>query len=105
LNPSLSQLLFDSIRFFLFSPYLLYTILTSKGFLDHLLREWPTKQFAAIKRAFFFDKLGDNEELKQEFYQPLANMGASIYRGIYQAIKPTPVGFLLSHHLIPYKVS
>lgn len=61
------------------------------GFLDHLLREWPTKQFSAIKRAFFFDKLGDDEELKQEFYQPLANMGASVYRGIYQAIKPTPV--------------
>lgn len=61
------------------------------GFLDHLLREWPTKQFAAIKRAFFFDKLGEDEELKQEFYQPLANMGASVYRGIYQAIKPTPV--------------
>jgi hypothetical protein len=33
--------------------------------------------------------------LKQEFYQPLANMGASVYRGIYQAIKPTPVGPLL----------
>jgi eukaryotic translation initiation factor 2C len=71
------------------------SILTLAGFLDHLLREWPTKQFAAIKRAFFFDKLGDDEELKQEFYQPLANMGASVYRGIYQAIKPTPVSFLL----------
>jgi hypothetical protein len=33
-----------------------------------------TKQFAAIKRAFFFDKLGEDEELKQEFYQPLANI-------------------------------
>jgi eukaryotic translation initiation factor 2C len=69
-----------------------------------LLREWPTKQFAAIKRAFFFDKLGD-EELKQEFYQPLANMGASVYRGIYQAIKPTPVGFLLFDYFFSAKYS
>ena len=65
--------------------------LTSTGFLDHLLREWPTKQFAAIKRAFFFDKLDEDQELKHEFYKPLANMGASVYRGIYQAIRPTPV--------------
>ncbi|KAF4769961.1 hypothetical protein HAV15_011480 [Penicillium sp. str.  len=71
-------------------------VIESLSFLDHLLREWPTKQFAAIKRAFFFDKLGDDEELKQEFYQPLANMGASVYRGIYQAIKPTPQGLILN---------
>jgi eukaryotic translation initiation factor 2C len=58
-----------------------------------LLREWPTREFAAIKRAFFFDNLGDRHALKQDFYQQLQNMGASVYRGIYQAIRPTPVNF------------
>ncbi|KAJ5749032.1 uncharacterized protein N7511_010728 [Penicillium nucicola] len=71
-------------------------VIEALSFLDHLLREWPTKEFAAIKRAFFFDDLGDRHALKQEFYQPLQNMGASVYRGIYQAIRPTPNGLILN---------
>ncbi|CAI7592058.1 unnamed protein product [Penicillium bialowiezense] len=72
------------------------TVIEALSFLDHLLREWPTKQFAAIKRAFFFDKLDDDPERAHDFYRPLANMGASVYRGIYQAIRPTPTGLVLN---------
>ncbi|KAJ5293934.1 hypothetical protein N7508_008755 [Penicillium antarcticum] len=71
-------------------------VIEAMSFLDHLLREWPTKEYAAIKRAFFFDDLGNRHALKQEFYQPLQNMGASVYRGIYQAIRPTPNGLILN---------
>ncbi|KAJ6019033.1 hypothetical protein N7522_001100 [Penicillium canescens] len=71
-------------------------VIEALSFLDHLLREWPTREFAAIKRAFFFDNLGDRHALKQDFYQQLQNMGASVYRGIYQAIRPTPNGLILN---------
>ncbi|KAJ5135600.1 uncharacterized protein N7515_004878 [Penicillium bovifimosum] len=71
------------------------SVIESLSFLDHLLRETPTKKHAAIKRAFFFDKL-DDMMLKQEFFQPLSNRGASVYRGIYQAIRPTPGGLILN---------
>ncbi|KAJ5576839.1 hypothetical protein N7535_003765 [Penicillium sp. DV-2018c] len=70
-------------------------VMESLSFLDHLLRETPTKQFAAIKRAFFFDKF-DDMVLNQQFCKQLSNMGASIYRGIYQAIKPSPGKLLLN---------
>ncbi|CAG8280874.1 unnamed protein product, partial [Penicillium salamii] len=66
------------------------TVIEALSFLDHLLREWPTQQFVAIKRAFFFDHLDDNPKLQDDFHRPLANFGASVYRGIYQAIRPTP---------------
>ncbi|CAG8942223.1 unnamed protein product [Penicillium salamii] len=68
------------------------TVIEALSFLDHLLREWPTQQFVAIKRAFFFDDLEDNKMMQHEFHRPLANFGASVYRGIYQAIRPTPRG-------------
>ncbi|CAG8235349.1 unnamed protein product [Penicillium olsonii] len=71
-------------------------VIESLSFLDHLLREWPTREFVAIKRAFFFDKIENDESAKHEFYRPLANMGASVYRGIYQAIRPTPTGLALN---------
>lgn len=49
----------------------------SKGFLDHVLRETPSRKFIAIKRSFFSEK------------NPKASVGGGVfaYKGIYQAIR------------------
>lgn len=52
-------------------------------FLDHLLREYPSSKFLAIKRSFF-DEQGD--------YQDLGN-GVLAFKGVYQAIRPGLVSF------------
>lgn len=59
-----------------------------KDFLDHLLRAWPNTKFVAIKRSYFFGK-----EIADSFSMQLSNMACSVYRGIYQAIRPSLVRF------------
>ncbi|KAB8071607.1 Piwi domain-containing protein [Aspergillus leporis] len=48
------------------------------SFLDHVLREWPSGKFVAIRRSFF-DEKGDNKDLGN---------GVLAFKGVYEAIKP-----------------
>lgn len=50
-------------------------------FLDHVIREWPSSKFLAIKRSFFFEE-GDNMDLGN---------GVLAFKGVYQAIRPALV--------------
>lgn len=59
--------------------------LTLADFLDHLLREYPSTKFLAIRRSFFNEK-GD--------YKDLGN-GVLAFKGVYQAIKPALVRLLI----------
>lgn len=60
-----------------------------KDFLDHLLRAWPNEQFVGIKRSYFFGK-----EDAMGFSMQLFGTACSVYRGIYQAIRPSIVRLL-----------
>ncbi|KAJ5601659.1 hypothetical protein N7510_011193 [Penicillium lagena] len=69
-------------------------VLEAFNFLDHLLRSWPNDRFVGIKRSYFFDKLSEEDE--NRFTMDLCNMGCSVMRGIYQAIRPSPKGLMLN---------
>lgn len=58
--------------------------LTNTDFLDHLLREYPSSQFLAIKRSFFNPK-GENKDL---------GGGVLAFKGVYQAIRVANVSCL-----------
>lgn len=59
--------------------------LTIVDFLDHLLREYPSTKFLALRRSFFNEK-GD--------FKDLGN-GVLAFKGVYQAIRPAIVSFLV----------
>ncbi|KAJ5674103.1 hypothetical protein N7462_009542 [Penicillium macrosclerotiorum] len=71
------------------------------NFLDHLLRDWPRKQFYEHKRAYFFDNVKDlgpnfkNVDQSQFLYQ-LAGRGATVHRGLFQTIRACPRGLILN---------
>lgn len=52
-------------------------------FLDHVLREYPSTKFLALKRSFF-DADGENKDLGN---------GVLAFKGVYQAIRPAIVFF------------
>lgn len=52
-------------------------VLTGITFLDHLMRETPSKHFLAIKRSFF----------KRTGFRELPN-GVEAWKGIFQSIRP-----------------
>ncbi|KKK16353.1 hypothetical protein P175DRAFT_0477219 [Aspergillus ochraceoroseus IBT 24754] len=54
------------------------TVLEALNFLDHVLREFPSGKFLAIKRSFF-DENGE--------YRDIGN-GVLAFKGVYQAIRP-----------------
>lgn len=56
-------------------------LLIVTDFLDHVLREYPSQKFLAIKRSFF-DENGDNQDLGN---------GVLAFKGVYQAIRPAIV--------------
>lgn len=56
-------------------------LLKVTDFLDHVLREYPSQKFLAIKRSFF-DENGDNQDLGN---------GVLAFKGVYQAIRPAIV--------------
>lgn len=64
----------------------------SVDFLDHLLRETPSKTFIPIKRSFFSE---DNPK------QDLGN-GVFAYKGIYQAIRAVHVRIPLNPPLLSF---
>ncbi|KAJ5634197.1 hypothetical protein N7528_002039 [Penicillium herquei] len=76
------------------------TVIEALNFLDHLLRDWPTTEFVAHKRAYFFHGLFENpktRDLHYEFHYALGGYsGATCYRGIYQMIRPCVNGLLLN---------
>ena len=55
--------------------------LTMEDFLDHVIREWPSGRFLAIRRSFF-DENGENKDLGN---------GVLAFKGIYEAIRPAIV--------------
>lgn len=57
-------------------------------FLDHLIRENPSQKFTAFKRAFY-----DPDHEPGTFLDYTIN----VFKGWYQAIRPTIVGFQ-EHH-------
>ncbi|KAJ5287992.1 hypothetical protein N7478_003678 [Penicillium angulare] len=75
-------------------------IIEALNFLDHLLRDWPTREFVAHKRAFFFQGLFEKEktrDLHYEFHYSLGPYsGATCYRGIFQMLRPCVSGLLLN---------
>jgi hypothetical protein len=57
------------------------SILTILDFLDHVLRENPSRNFLAIRRSFF-DSNGANRDIGN---------GVLAFKGVYQAIRPALV--------------
>lgn len=53
-------------------------------FLDHVIREYPSGKFLALKRSFF-DADGENRDLGN---------GVLAFKGVYQAIRPAIVSSL-----------
>ncbi|KAL4991381.1 Piwi domain-containing protein [Aspergillus falconensis] len=53
-------------------------VLEALNFLDHVLRENPSKQFLAIRRSFY-DENGDQKDI---------GGGVLAFKGVYQAIRP-----------------
>ncbi|OJJ51616.1 hypothetical protein ASPZODRAFT_435068 [Penicilliopsis zonata CBS 506.65] len=60
-------------------------VLEALNFFDHVLREWPSTKFLAIKRSFF-DEQGDNKDLGN---------GVLAFKGVYQAIRSALPGRLV----------
>lgn len=56
-------------------------VLEALNFLDHVLREYPSTKFLALRRSFF-DSNGENKDL---------GGGVLAFKGVYQAIRPTIV--------------
>ncbi|PLN80024.1 eukaryotic translation initiation factor 2c [Aspergillus taichungensis] len=54
------------------------SVLEALNFLDHVLREYPSGRFVAIKRSFF-DPNGENRDLGN---------AVLAFKGVYQAIRP-----------------
>ncbi|KAJ5093056.1 hypothetical protein N7456_008917 [Penicillium angulare] len=75
-------------------------VIEALNFLDHLLRDWPTREFVAHKRGFFFQGLFEKEktrDLHYEFHYSLGPYsGVTCYRGIFQMLRPCPSGLLLN---------
>lgn len=55
--------------------------LTIEDFLDHVIREWPSGRFLAIRRSFF-DENGEHKDLGN---------GVLAFKGVYEAIRPAIV--------------
>ncbi|KAJ5721781.1 uncharacterized protein N7483_009715 [Penicillium malachiteum] len=59
------------------------TVIEALNFLDHLLRDWPTTEFVAHKRAYFFHGLFENpktRDLHYEFHYALGGYsGATLW--------------------------
>ncbi|KAL4885126.1 Piwi domain-containing protein [Aspergillus karnatakaensis] len=53
-------------------------VLEALNFLDHVLREYPSQNFLAIRRSFF-DENGENRDI---------GGGVLAFKGVYQAIRP-----------------
>ncbi|KAI4149004.1 MAG: hypothetical protein LQ341_001433 [Variospora aurantia] len=53
-------------------------VITAINFLDHLIREWPSKQHLNIKRSYFNRQTGDKYDL---------GGGIEAMRGVYQSIR------------------
>ncbi|KAJ5594792.1 uncharacterized protein N7459_001000 [Penicillium hispanicum] len=84
-------------------------VIEALNFLDHLLRDWPSREYTAHKRAYFFHNIHVQEEemrlhaefnmgtrsLSDEFHYQLWG-GATCYRGIFQMIRPSARGLLLN---------
>ena len=64
--------------------------LTVADFLDHVIREYPSTKFLALRRSFF-DADGDNKDLGN---------GVLAFKGVYQAIRPAIVSlpYFFSHY-------
>ena len=60
-------------------------VLVAITFLDHLLRETPTKQYLSVKRSFF-QKVSDG--------RMGLGMGIEAMKGVYQSIRPVQGGRL-----------
>ncbi|KAI9929068.1 hypothetical protein ASPWEDRAFT_128423 [Aspergillus wentii DTO 134E9] len=54
------------------------SVLEALNFLDHVLREYPSGKFLALRRSFF-DPEGENKDLGN---------GVLAFKGVYQAIRP-----------------
>ncbi|KAL2831053.1 ribonuclease H-like domain-containing protein [Aspergillus cavernicola] len=54
------------------------SVLEALNFLDHVMREYPSKKFLAIRRSFF-DSDGENRDIGN---------GVLAFKGVYQAIRP-----------------
>ncbi|KAJ5916265.1 hypothetical protein N7504_000280 [Penicillium tannophilum] len=76
------------------------SVIEALNFLDHLIRDWPTKQFFSHKRAYFFQSLEEtpsHKNIAHEFHYSLgAYSGATCYRGIFQMIRPCVNGLQLN---------
>ena len=57
-------------------------ILTTLGFLDHLLREQPSKRMIAIKRSLFAENTKEKVSVGN---------GIQAWKGIYQSIRAAQV--------------
>ncbi|KAJ5924679.1 hypothetical protein N7466_008866 [Penicillium verhagenii] len=75
-------------------------VIEALNFLDHLIRDWPTREFTAHKRAYFFQNLEETQshrDIAHEFHYSLGGYsGATCYRGIFQMIRPCVNGLLLN---------
>ncbi|KAJ5760986.1 hypothetical protein N7520_008142 [Penicillium odoratum] len=75
-------------------------VIEALNFLDHLIRDWPTREFTAHKRAYFFQNLQEDpkhRDIANEFHYSLGGYsGATCYRGIFQMIRPSVSGLLLN---------
>ncbi|OGM41385.1 eukaryotic translation initiation factor 2c [Aspergillus bombycis] len=54
------------------------SVLEALNFLDHVIREWPSGKFLAIRRSFF-DENGEHKDLGN---------GVLAFKGVYEAIRP-----------------
>lgn len=61
-----------------FGPHVIDAI----NFLDHLIREWPSKKHYGMKRSYFSRDLGDKY---------LVSGGVEAMRGVYQSIRAAEV--------------
>lgn len=57
-------------------------VLIDPGFLDHLLREDPSKRMIAIKRSFFHNKITSRASI---------GGGVEAMKGVYQSIRAAQV--------------
>ncbi|KAJ5887940.1 hypothetical protein N7495_007981 [Penicillium taxi] len=65
-------------------------------FLDHLVRAWPSATFTPYKHAYYFhDKYLARDAGRDPMWHKIGK-GASVYRGIFQMIRPSMCGLVLN---------